>query len=206
MREAFIFFTVIIILSIVLGCAKKPIYSDFDNYGFNVDNDSVYKNPPADKARIYAFRAKGFVGGAIKYYISVHYNGLKCAEKNQFDRNLEVEYINKCDDVYGDSDRFAFLNMSESSFAAYSDIAAGGRVTIFGRLESDKTIEFNPAPGKIYCLESNVPFSGKVPQFSIVPKSRCDEIAPLYLNEANQKKFETYKAKFDSYVLGLKNK
>lgn len=206
MKQVLIFLSILVVFALLVGCVKKPKYDDYDNYGFRADNDSVYKNPDnSSKARIYAFRAKGFVGGAIKYYMSVHYNGLKCAEKNQFNRNLEVEYINKCDDVYGDSDRFAFLNMSESSFAAYSDIEAGGRVTIFGRLESDKTIEFNPAPGKVYCLESSVPFNGKDPQFSIVPKSRCDEIAPLYLNEVNQKKFETYKAKFDSYVLGLKN-
>ena len=57
-------FVALVLIACAVSAVKIISPEASAKFGFNVTEESVFKNPPADKARVYIVRQKRFIGSA----------------------------------------------------------------------------------------------------------------------------------------------
>lgn len=115
--------------------------------GFNVSQDSVLKNPPAGKTRIYAIREAEFMGRGISYNLFYQYNPNLDAQNR-----LMIER-----DFYKDN----VIGYLKNGTRHFKDLEAGKPLLLLAGKESIHSyIVFIPEADKIYCIQAKGHNSG----------------------------------------------
>ena len=130
------------------ACANvaREVYTpeQSENYGFNVSGESVLKNPPENKARVYIMRESKFAGSAIS---PNHY--YQYEPKLDATNKLIIEkqaYINNV------------IGKLSNGLKIYKDFDTGKPLLIVagGGWYAKTYIVFTPQAGKIYCINGKM--------------------------------------------------
>ena len=164
------------------GCAGSDInfnHNPNKDYSFVAqDGDTGIENPPANKARIYAFRKSMFAGSAVRYNMLIH---SQAQAQNGFNEGY-------------------FFGFSRPGGALQMDIVPSNEpIYISGKTEARVAFSFTPRAGKIYCVASGVStgfFIGR-PAFTLVEKQVCQKYITQYLSEESRQQWLEDKAKFE---------
>lgn len=164
-----LFFIQIVALAFVaLGftaCANvaREVYTpeQSQNYGFNVADDSVLKNPSSDKARVYVMRKWKYQGWAItslNYYYQYE-------PKLDTQNKLIIEKDGYIDNVMGKLSNGVKFYKDFDTDKSLLIIAGGGGWT------AQTYVVFTPQAGKIYCING---IYGIINGF--IDKEKCEKL------------------------------
>lgn len=180
------FLPLLILLCVVFlaACSSKNPKIDYSydpqkDYSFVADaeDNGIFENPPANKARIYSFRYDTIFGTAIRYNLTLHSHAQATAGFKQG----------------------AFLGFSRPGGAFMVDIIPNNQpVYISGKTEAREFISFIPQANRIYCLVSSLQMGFLVgrPLFTLVEKSVCKAYISQYFNADSMQKWQEDKQKF----------
>ena len=133
-------------------------------HSFSVANNSVLRNPPENKARIYALRESRFAGSGISYNIFYQYEPrLDSANK------LIVEKAAYKDNTMG---------MLKSGTKFYKDFEVGKPLLLIAGTERNSYLIFTPKENQIYCIEGTIEagnWAGR-PNLKFIDKARCETL------------------------------
>lgn len=180
--KIFLYSVMCIVACLISGCTGSIDFSSYNpqkDYGFTAQTDDVgISNPPTNKARIYAFREKRFVGAGVRYNMTIH-------TLTQAKGGYEQGY---------------FFGYSRPGLAMQMDIVPNGEaIFISGKTEARVSFSFTPQAGKIYCIASGygAGFFIARPAFTLVDKQVCQKYISQYLNPDSMQQWLKDKARFE---------